>query len=149
MASARGSAPSRSGFTLLELLLAVTILAMIAAIAVPMFGNSIRKASEGSTKGKLSSIRRALAVYYAEREGVYPADLGPLMAPGNKWLKGNVQMYTHSHGNSSSVNIYTSFDAVADGPAYGYVNIEGDSNWGKLWVQCTHLDMRGTAWSSY
>lgn len=60
------------GFTLIELMLVVAIVGLLAAIAIPKFGNLILKAQEAGIKGKLGSVRSALRIYYADNEGMYP-----------------------------------------------------------------------------
>lgn len=60
------------GFTLIELMLAVAIIGLLSAIAVPKFGNLIDKAREASLKGQLGSLRSALSLYYADNEGIFP-----------------------------------------------------------------------------
>jgi prepilin-type N-terminal cleavage/methylation domain-containing protein len=62
----------RRGFTLIELMIAATIIAVMAMIAIPKFGNMITKSQEASLKGTLGSLRSALALFYADNEGVYP-----------------------------------------------------------------------------
>ncbi|MDD5687697.1 MAG: prepilin-type N-terminal cleavage/methylation domain-containing protein [Elusimicrobia bacterium] len=60
------------GFTLIELMIVVAVIGILAAIAIPKFGNLLRTAKEGATKGSLGSIRSAITIYYGEMEGEYP-----------------------------------------------------------------------------
>lgn len=62
------------GFTLLELLFVLTIIAMLAGIAVPMFGGSIDRARESALKEDLRTFRKAIDDYYADA-GKYPEDI--------------------------------------------------------------------------
>ena len=71
---------SNSGFTLIELTIVVTSIAILATIAIPKFANAMQKSQEGSVKGNLGSLRSAIAIYYAENEGLYPADMTALAA---------------------------------------------------------------------
>jgi prepilin-type N-terminal cleavage/methylation domain-containing protein len=61
-----------SGFTLIELMLVVAILSLLAAIAIPKFGNMIIKAKEAAVKANLGALRGALTIYYSDNEGIYP-----------------------------------------------------------------------------
>ncbi|MBN1384203.1 MAG: type II secretion system protein [Elusimicrobia bacterium] len=61
-----------SGFTLIELMVVVTIIGILAAISVPKMADLIYKSKEGATKGALGTLRSAITIYYAELEGLYP-----------------------------------------------------------------------------
>ncbi|MBI2071761.1 MAG: gamma-glutamyltransferase [Gemmatimonadetes bacterium] len=39
--------------------------------------------------------------------------------------------------------------AITDGAGWAYVNAPGDSNFGTVWVNCTHTDTKGSIWTSY
>src|SRR5580658_5411416 len=71
------------GFTLIELMIVVAIIAVLAAVALPKFADLIRKSKEGATKGNLGVIRAALDIYYGDMEGIYPQQLltGPDVTP--------------------------------------------------------------------
>lgn len=65
------------GFTLLELLIVLTLIGLLATIAVPMYNNSIVKAKESVLKEDLFVMREAIDKYYADN-GAYPSDLSAL-----------------------------------------------------------------------
>lgn len=127
-------------------MIVVAVLAALAAIAVPKFASAVRNANEGATKGKLGAIRTSLAVYYADTEGFYPSDLTPLLQPGSRYLTQVVPLYTGDHGQSSDIHYLLAKDNEDTG-AWGYVNAGSDI--GRIWVQCTHTDLKGTSWSEY
>ena len=60
------------GFTLIELMLVAAIVGLLAAIALPKFGDAIWLAREAKMKGDMGAVRSALSIYYAENEGFYP-----------------------------------------------------------------------------
>ena len=62
------------GFTLVELLIVVIILAVLAAIVVPQFSASTNDAKAAALKANLANIRAAIDFYYQEH-GEYPGDL--------------------------------------------------------------------------
>jgi len=62
------------GFTLVELLIVVIILAILAAIVVPQFASSTDDAKISSAKSTLSNLRAAIDLYY-QQHGKYPGAL--------------------------------------------------------------------------
>ena len=50
-------------FTLIELVITVTILAILAAVAIPLFQNIQTRARNASTQGTLGAIREAVSLY--------------------------------------------------------------------------------------
>ena len=59
------------GFTLIELLVVLSIISILAGIAVPMYQNSIVRANEAILKEDLFQLRDAIDKYYADH-GQYP-----------------------------------------------------------------------------
>lgn len=53
-----------SGFTLLELLVVITIVGVLSAITVPIFASQINKAREAEAKSYVGAINRAQQMYY-------------------------------------------------------------------------------------
>ncbi|MBI5202820.1 MAG: type II secretion system protein [Elusimicrobia bacterium] len=124
----------------------VAIVGTLAAIAIPRFASTIRQANEGSTKGNLGVMRSALSVYYADHDGLYPSDLTPLLTPGNKYLSQPLAAYTIVHDKSRVVD-YVEDAGSEDSGRWAYVN--SGSNWGKIYIACTHTDTKGNLWSQY
>jgi len=70
-----------SGFTLLELLVVMTIIGILAAIAVPALRDSPKRAMEASLRGDLFTFRSVLDQYKGDK-GNYPPDLQTLVKDG-------------------------------------------------------------------
>lgn len=71
----------RSGFTLVELLLVISIIAILAAILFPVFARAREQARAHSCRMNLMNLALALRAYAADHDGRYPPtedDLGPL-----------------------------------------------------------------------
>ncbi|MDR2560602.1 MAG: type II secretion system GspH family protein [Holophagales bacterium] len=72
-----------AGFTLLEILLALTILAILSTLGIAGYRHSRRAASETVLEANLAIIRHALEQYKADR-GKYPGSLEDLAREANK-----------------------------------------------------------------
>lgn len=61
---------SRSGFTLIELMIVVAIVGLLAAIAIPVFGAAVRRSKATEATANLNLLFKAAATYYqVERTG--------------------------------------------------------------------------------
>ncbi len=69
-----------SGFTLIELMVVITILAIISSIGYPMYTDQVRKARRTDARGALQQIAMAQERFYT-LNGRYTTDLGSLNLP--------------------------------------------------------------------
>jgi general secretion pathway protein G len=72
---------SQSGFTLLELLVVMTIIGILAAIAVPSLRDSPKRAREASLRADLFTFRSVIDQYKGDK-GEYPPTLDVLITDG-------------------------------------------------------------------
>lgn len=70
-----------SGFTLLELLVVMTIIGILAAIAVPALRDSPQRAREATLREDLFTFRSVIDQYHGDK-GTYPPDLQTLVTAG-------------------------------------------------------------------
>jgi len=63
---------SEQGFTLVELLIVVIILAIMSAIAIPQFSSSTEDAKISSLETNLAELRAAVELYYHQHNSRYP-----------------------------------------------------------------------------
>lgn len=63
-------------FTLVELMIVITIIAILAAVAMPLVGNYITDANQAAAEANLSAAEKAVTLYFSEN-GSYPAELTP------------------------------------------------------------------------
>lgn len=66
------------GFTLIELIIVVTIIGILAGIALVQVRNVQRKAREAALKANLHDLRKALDNFYADKQR-FPASLDELV----------------------------------------------------------------------
>jgi general secretion pathway protein G len=78
LARARGA---EGGFTLLELMIVMLIIAILASVAIPAYLSSIRAAKEAVLKEDLHVMRAAIDAYTADKEKA-PQSLDDLVQAG-------------------------------------------------------------------
>ena len=66
------------GFTLVELLVVLTLIAILASLVAPVVSSSIVRAKEATLKENLFILRKAIDDYYAD-QGDYPGSLQQLV----------------------------------------------------------------------
>jgi general secretion pathway protein G len=74
-------ASSDRGFTLIEVLIVITLLVVLASIGMPTYQNSVRRAREATLKEDLFRMRDAIDQYYADKQK-YPPTLQDLVTDG-------------------------------------------------------------------
>jgi general secretion pathway protein G len=70
---------SHHGFTLIEMLVVVVVLAILAAIVLPKFQDQSRRSKEASLKSDLAVLRTAVATFQTDT-GYYPKVMADLAA---------------------------------------------------------------------
>ena len=65
----------QAGFTLVELLIVVIILAVLAAIIVPQFSSATIDAKEAALDANLARMRSAIELFQAQHGGMYPGSV--------------------------------------------------------------------------
>ena len=98
------------GFTLVEILVTVTILAIIAAIAIPTYQNVVIKSNRTDAKTALNTLSNELARFYAVNR-TYTTDMTNFSLPSA----------TAASALSEYGNFRVSIAAGADGIAKNYV----------------------------
>lgn len=84
----------RNGFTLLEMLIVVSIIMALATIAVPKFSSAGKTAKIAKVQADIHTISNAAALYEIEN-GTYPANVAALVKPdkgGKVYLQGEPKL---------------------------------------------------------
>ena len=69
------------GFTLIEVLIVITLVVILAAVGMPTYQNSVRRSREAVLKEDLWRMRDAIDQYYADKNK-YPQSLQDLVSDG-------------------------------------------------------------------
>ena len=72
---------SDRGWTIIELLVVLSLIMILASLAMNNYRNSIRTAEEATLKSNLYRMRDAIDQYYADK-GAYPASIQALVSDG-------------------------------------------------------------------
>jgi len=142
-----------AGFTLIELMIVVTIIGILASIAIPRFAQMLEKSREGQTKGNLNSIHSAASIYYGDQRGVWPTTLSTSLSYAfSNYLDflGAVKVtggfITGSTNPRGSLVTQTAQGFVPVSSSTGWLY---DSNVGVIYVNSTVTDSKGIPYSFY
>jgi general secretion pathway protein G len=103
MTPRRTNLASRRAFTLVEILIVVTILGILATIAIPQFSSASSQARENTLKDEMRYLRTQIAVYKAQHEDRAPGYAGgnTSAAPTQATLIAQLTQSTDALGNTN------------------------------------------------
>ena len=78
---ARNTKTGNAGFTLVELLIVISLISILAAMGLVQYRNSVVSAKEAVLQTDLFRMRDAIDQYYADK-GKYPSSLDSLVSDG-------------------------------------------------------------------
>lgn len=132
LALAKKMHAQRQGFTLIELMVVVSIIALLSALAVTSVGGALRKARDARRKNDIKAIKTAMEFYYQEN-GFYPNTGSPNSSTGGNWLNGSA--------NPVVVPKYMSQAPIdpVNNATYNFLYYIG-SRWGSGYLIYTHLE---------
>ncbi len=100
--SARPAGRGRVAFTLVELVMVVSIIGIVTAIAVPRMSGAASRAGASSLEASVANVRKAVDVYYAEH-AMYPGyDPAAGKAPDGSKFVDQLLMFTDAQGNTNA-----------------------------------------------
>ena len=128
------STKRNKGFTLIELVLVITILGILAVAALPAFINVSTQAKQAARDGVIGSVRAGIALFRANDlvvngpPGSYPATLDAAAngaaTPTNMFFGTVLQSAVASQWNKTAADVYTFSDGTSTF-TYTYVPATG------------------------
>jgi len=71
---------NKKAFTLIELMIVVTIIGLLATVSMPKFADMLKRAEQASSKNNLGVLRSVGGIYYADHLGEFAYQLTPVTA---------------------------------------------------------------------
>jgi MSHA pilin protein MshA len=136
---------ARRGFTLIELMAVVVILAILAGVALPKFFDYSQEAKIASTKGTLGGVRAGIANFYAQK-----AVNSTARYPDRDELTGGSVMQEavpdNTYNDSNAVAAATSAQAVSrtTGGSEGWRYFDGTGGYNAVFYANTTNDGSNT-----
>ncbi|MFC1683870.1 type IV pilin protein [Pseudomonadota bacterium] len=96
-----------SGFTLIELMIVVAIIAIISAIAVPAYNNYIREAQFAAAKANVEPLRLILEDYWLDNSDYGDGGANKALLLTNYGWQPDGDQGTYSYAVTASTNSYT------------------------------------------
>ena len=143
---------SREGFTLIELMIVVGIIGLLAAVAIPQYGNLLEKANLGASLGNLASLRSAVSIYYGNNMG-YPgtidptkqAKMGGIITGDMPYVKAHYPQGVNSpYGNSITAVAVSGQVPGSMGNGWFYCNVDG-----MVYINSIANDIKGNSYTTY
>lgn len=114
---------SRKGFTLIELMIVIAIIAILAAILVPNFIRARAQGQLTACKSNLKNIGTACEMYSTDNSGRYPSGLAKLTPDYLKSIptcpSAGQDTYTSAYTSSMNPDAYTVYCSGANHTAAG------------------------------
>jgi len=137
----------KKGFSAVEILILVVVLAVLVGFTIPKFQALVSKAKEGSTKHELRRMRSAIAAYYGENQGVYPTDDLKSLVP--QFIEKIPTAHIPGLPPSSQVSVGSYEQAFTNTGGWAYVNDPTDPRFGDVFVNTDKQDSYGVAWDKH
>ena len=138
------------GFTLIELIVAVAIVGILAAIAIPSYQDSVRKSRRSDAKGALMGLANAMERYFTATSS-YLGAAGTTATPANTGapriyapkspVDGGGPKYYNLTINAATASTYTLYAAPITTAASGDSTAQASDKCGTLTL--TNIGTRG------
>ena len=145
----------QKGFTLIELMIVVAIIAILAAVAAPKFGSQLQKAQDAKGIQVVGSWRSGLMILYTDN-GVYPTSLGAIAVAVDKgttsktFTTGATTTAGYATNTTAWVKVGTNTAPAPRGKAaiFGLDSASTTDN-AINFTAANGKDTKGTSWTAY
>ena len=145
----------QKGFTLIELMIVVAIIAILASVAAPKFGSQIQKAQDAQGIQVVGTWRSGLSIFYIDN-GVYPTTLGAIAVAVDKGTTSKTfttlatTVVGYANNTTAWVKVGTNTGAGTGGKAaiFGLDSASTTDN-AINFTAANGKDTKGTSWSAY
>lgn|GEM_PF-3143873 len=122
----RRSAP-RGGFTLIEMVVAISLMALLVGIAIPVVGATLRITEVNTTRERMQDLAVGVANFYEDTEQ-FPATLTELVSIGGA-ISGWAGPYVNQGFSGTKGNIF--YDSWRN--AFQYIDVDADTKRLRSW----------------
>lgn len=145
----------QKGFTLIELMIIVAIIAILASVAAPKFGSQIQKAQDAKAIQVVGTWRSGLSILYTDN-GVYPTSLGAIAVAVDKGTTSKTfttyatTVVGYANNRTAWVKVGTNTASATGGKAarFGLDSASTTDN-AINFTAANGKDTKGTSWSAY
>lgn len=102
----RNAWAKQTGFTIVELLIVIVVIAILAAITVVSYTGITSQANDTAIKSDLANLTKKLQVYYASNGDVYPNGDSQMAGVGFSASKGSYSTGVNGNGNLTYCGVY-------------------------------------------
>lgn len=139
------SKPISRGFTLIELIVVIVVLAILSGVAIPKYFDYAAKAREAACKGTLGAVRAAIANFFANQ--IVTTGTGSYPTLTNVQTTGSVMqepMPVNPYNNSATVAAATYSSSAP--PTSGNAGWNYDASNGRFWANSATTGVAENTW---
>jgi len=140
----------KKGFTLIEMLIVIVVIAILAVIVIPRLLGAARKAKEASLRADLKCIRDAIEQFEANT-AAYPPELADLMVATGSAISADADGRGMSVDRSAYTGPYlkTPDNSLPDDPFTGEPDWNYNNTTGEVHSSSTLASLSGVAFSTW